>query len=85
MVKFIYSLYDDKAKCYANIFTSANDFTALRSLAAAAQDTSSEIFRFPTDFTLYQLGTWDDSNGTITSNPEAINLGKASQFNQGDN
>lgn len=84
MEKPIYSLYDEKALCYANMFTSANDQTALRSLAAAASDPSTEIYKFPSDFTLYQLGLWNDSNGTITPLTNPINLGKASQFTTGE-
>ncbi|AXH73354.1 MAG: nonstructural protein [Microviridae sp.] len=84
MQKRFYSLYDEKADVYSNPFTAQNGAVALRSLATAASDPSTEVSKYPHDFTLYELGVFDDSTGTITPHQNPTNLGKASQFSSAE-
>lgn len=81
MIKPMYTLYDEKAQAYATPFTSPNLFTALRSFHAAKNDPQTDIYRFPNDFTLYEIGSFDDSTGFLTALNCPVNHGKATQFN----
>lgn len=80
MIKYFYAVYDSKAKCFANPFFMVNDATAVRALAAAANDPSTEVCRFPEDFTLFLLGSFDDSTGVVTPLPQAKSLGMAANW-----
>lgn len=62
----IYSLYDSKAKAYTNPFYQRTNGEALRSFETAANDPQTDICRFASDFTLYEIGEWDCLSGTIT-------------------
>ncbi|WNK14734.1 MAG: nonstructural protein [Microvirus sp.] len=78
-MKEMFSVYDSKAAVFSNPFTSVNKFTALRDFQAAAIDPNSTISTYPSDFILYQLGTFDEHTGAI-SPIILVNLGPADQF-----
>lgn len=80
MVTSIFSVYDSKAKVFAPPFISINDLTAVRDFHRAANDPDSNIFLYPTDYTLFKIGTFDDSTGVITVIDVHENFGLASQF-----
>ena len=61
----VYSIKDSKAGTYSNPFYSINDSTAIRSFEQAASDPTTTISQFPTDYSLYRIGTFDDSSGSI--------------------
>lgn len=70
----IYSVFDCKANAYAQPFYAPNRPVALRNFAAAQEDPNSVLSKFPGDFVLYELGTFDDTGGTIeiSTNPQPI-------------
>lgn len=80
MQKQMFSIYDSKAKVFSNPFTSINTATAVRDFQRAASDPHSDISRFPEDYTLFDLATFDDVTGVIAFNSVPVNLGIASQF-----
>lgn len=61
----IYAVYDRKAGLFARPFTIQNDAMAMRAFLAAKQDTTSEMSKYPEDFGLHYLGTFDDETGTV--------------------
>jgi len=70
MLKPIFSVYDSAAKTYCVPFFSDNVATAVRAFAHAANDPSSEISRFPSDFILFHFGNFDTSTcEMITTTP----------------
>jgi hypothetical protein len=80
MIKRIFSVYDEKADIYSQPFFCVNCAVATRSYATASNDPSTEFSRFPTDFTLYEIGEFNDTTGEITCHLKFVNLGKASSF-----
>lgn len=62
----MFSVYDKKARCFCKPFSSENEQTATRAFVYAANDPTSDIGRYPTDFALYYLGTFEDSTGICT-------------------
>lgn len=62
----IYSVHDRKAAVFARPFIAPNDGMALRSFAAAKLDPSTELAKFPEDFSLYLLGSFDDETGELS-------------------
>ena len=68
----VYSVYDDKAVCYARPFFATNNAVACRSFASAvsAQAPDNALATNPGDYKLFRLGEFDDScGGFITDTP----------------
>lgn len=63
----IYAVFDRKAAVFARPFTSPNDAMAMRSYLAAKQDPSTELSKFPEDYSIHRLGSFDDETGAISS------------------
>jgi len=80
MTKNIYSVYDSKALCYMQPFYAERDEVAARYFAAAANDINTDIGRYNTDYTLFCIGEFDDTQGSIVSLTPHRNLGLATSF-----
>ncbi len=78
--KLVYTIYDSKANAYLHPFCTLTRPLALRIFATAAQDPTQEISRWPDDFTLFEIGSFDDNTGTITNHDAKVSLGLANQF-----
>lgn len=65
MIKNVYVIYDSKAEFYNQPFFLINDEIALRSALDLRRDTNTEIGRHPEDFTLFKIGTYDDSTAVL--------------------
>lgn len=61
----IFSIYDSKAEAYNTPFFSPTVATALRSCEEAVADTSSEFAKYAEDYTLFELGSWDQHQGEL--------------------
>lgn len=80
-MKSCFTVYDTKSCIFGNPFTSQNKMTALRDFQAAAADPQSQISKYPEDFILFEIGTFDEDKGVLNS-ALPINLGSADQFTQ---
>lgn len=76
----IFAVYDSKAGAFNQPFFMHNKETAMRAFTSACMDTNTDLHRYPTDFALFHIGTYEDSNATIVSFVTPENLGLASQF-----
>lgn len=65
MITNAYTIYDRKALVYGVPFFAATDGLALRMLADAANDPSTQLFKHPSDFVLYRCGAYDDNSGQL--------------------
>lgn len=61
----IFSLHDVKSQAYAQPFYAPNRAVAIRHYMAAREDSASLVSKYPGDFRLYELGTFDDATGVI--------------------
>lgn len=62
-----YSIRDVKADVFHAPFFLPTDGAATRAFSDVANDTNTQIGRHPADFTLYHVGSFDDSNGLLTA------------------
>lgn len=76
----VYSIYDSAVEVWCNPFFLPNKGAALRSWAATANDPSTQIYANPGDFTLFEIGEWNDETGVIHMYEAKINLGLALEF-----
>jgi len=63
MVRMVFSVRDVKAGAFSLPFYQVNEGVAIRSFIAACKDMQGEIAKFPEDYELFKLGTWDDESG----------------------
>lgn len=80
MILRIFSVYDSKACAFLQPFYTVNRDVALRHFARGVNDAAMEMGNFPADFTLYEIGSWDDQTGKITPLIPADNCGNGAAF-----
>lgn len=61
----LYSIYDEKALCYGNPTPFATDGLALRAFSELVTNPDSNVNKYPGDFKIYFIGTFDDLTGAL--------------------
>lgn len=61
----MYAVYDMKAAAFLQPFFSMMDATAVRALSAAVNDPTTMLHKFPGDYALFQIGTFDEALGQL--------------------
>lgn len=80
MKTMVYAVYDSKTEMYSTPHFIVNKGTALRSWVDAANAPDSHIAKHPGDYTMFEIGTWDDVRGEIVMHHAKISLGTALEF-----
>lgn len=65
MIYSVFSVHDVKAKCWTPPYFAQNAATGVRMFAASVNEPNSMAAKFPEDFHLYEIATFDDENGTL--------------------
>lgn len=78
-----YTIYDEKAETFGHPFFVSIQGIAERHLSDWAQNPDSMIGRHPEDFTLYQIGTWNDSEAKLESLGTPKFIAKATEYTNG--
>ena len=78
----VFSVYDSKAGAYLRPFYERNAATALRSFEEACRDTQSNFYKYAADYTLFDIGKWDEEDGEIRMNEAKYPLGNAIEFTE---
>lgn len=75
MEKQIFSLFDKKACAYTQPFFYHQVGQAVRALDGIVNNKETNVNKYPEDFALYKLGTYNDNSGKIVSlnEPEFLN------------
>ena len=79
-VQKVFSVYDSKAQAYLQPFHAINAAVASRMIADAVSQPDHNFNRHAADFTLFELGDFDDLTGTFANHSTAINLGNLITF-----
>lgn len=76
----IFTLFDSKVSAYTTPFFCRSKGEAVRQLtdAMARQDTMLSLH--PEDFTLFELGDFDESNGKIVCHGQLVSIGNALEW-----
>lgn len=67
MKQIIYSVRDEKMQNYLSPFVSDGVVPALRSLTLAVNNPDSMFSKFPEDYSLYEIGSFDSATGRLSS------------------
>lgn len=75
----VFSVYDSKAGFFGVPFLQPSVGQAVRMMQDACADPNTTISRHPGDFTLFKLGTWDDTTARfeLAGMPEHIGDGQS--------
>lgn len=73
----IFSMYDRKAGYYIQPFSETSTVAALRGFEVAVNDAKSTFGRFPDDFELHELASFDSNTGELIPHQRPQNLGSA--------
>jgi hypothetical protein len=64
-VQKMYAVYDVKSGLYFSPHFLQSDGVAIRSFSTACEDTQTEFNKFPEDFSLFHIGSFNTENGEI--------------------
>jgi len=73
-MKNIYVLHDSKAKMYHTPFYMVNDDACLRTMVDMVNNQENEVSKFPEDFTLFNIGTFDEETANIELLQERVTI-----------
>lgn len=82
MIHQVFAVYDSKAKAYAQPFFQHSVPIAQRAFGAAVNDPALLLCKYPEDYTLFHIGTYDDEIAQLHCFPEHTNLGLAVTYKQ---
>lgn len=71
-MKVLVAIYDRATQAHAPVMTVNTRAEAVRSLRQALKDPQSSIASSPSDYELWELGTYNEETGDITPNKELI-------------
>lgn len=76
----IFTVHDSKAQAYLPPFYMRTKGEAIRAFETTVKDTNSQFNKYPHDYTLVELGEFDDNTGSIISLPAPLIISNASEF-----
>lgn len=79
MILKAFCLLDMKAGAFATPFFMHHDAQAIRAVTELGQDLSTTVGRYPADFALMSIGTFDDASGVLAPTG-IVNLGTVAGF-----
>lgn len=82
MLQKLFTIYDSKAESYSNPVYLNSTGLAVRTFSDSVQDPDSPFAQHPGDYTLFELGTYDDSNSKFDLLPTPKSLFVAIEFVQ---
>lgn len=84
MLVKVFGIYDSKAEAYLPPFFMKSKGEAIRAITAHVSDPQHNFCKYAEDFTLFELGSWDDSTGVFTLLNAPHSLGVLLEFKRVD-
>lgn len=84
MIHRIFTVHDCKAEAYLPPFYFSTVGQAIRTFSDMVADPQHAFARHPEDYTLFQLGLYDDSTCSFDILPSPTAIGKAIEFINGE-
>ncbi len=80
MIQKIFTIYDEKARAYITPFFLPEAGMAIRTFADCVNSDSHQFGKHPSDYTLFTLGGWDDTDGKFNPLLSVQSLGNGVEF-----
>lgn len=74
-----FAIYDSKAAAYSPPFFQNTIATGIRAFGRICSDQESMVCQFPEDYTLFEVGEWDDQTGRMYPLETPRSLGLATE------
>lgn len=78
----VFTVYDSKVGAHLQPFYARSTGEAIRSFSQAVMDTNTQFNKYPADFTLFEVGSWDDQSCVFDLNQTPVSLGLAIEFKE---
>jgi len=79
MIMRIFSIFDNKTVCYSKPFYCLTQAEAIRTFGDAVNTTDSPFNAHPSDYSLFEIGTFEDSSGMLDK-CDPLHLGSALNY-----
>lgn len=76
----VFAIYDSKAEAFVHDFKAETKGLAVRQFAKGANEEKSDFHRYAQDYTLFEIGTWDDREGVYAMHDAKISMGTALEY-----
>lgn len=76
----VFSVFDSKVGAYMAPFFMRSSGEAIRAMINTARDTQSQFFKFPDDYTLFEIGSFDDATAKFDMPSTPFSLGLVSEL-----
>ena len=80
MILKIFTVYDSKVEAYMTPFFERSSGSAIRGFEQTCLDGKSSFSLYASDYTLFEIGTYDDETGMVEAYPSFISLGNGIEF-----
>lgn len=80
MLLKVFTVYDCKVEAYLTPFFMKTKGEAIRGYSEVVNDVKTQFNRYPEDYTLFELGTYDDSTAKFVLHSTPVSIGKALEF-----
>lgn len=80
MILKMFSVYDSKVGAYLSPVFARSTGEMLRSFEAAVNDSGHQFCKHAEDFTLFEIGDWDDQKCMFVLKETPVSLGVAIEF-----
>lgn len=80
MLNSVYAIYDTGISTWFPPLFFRNKGEALRWFSETVNNAESKLSKYPSDFTLFELGTWNDDNCKFTLLSTPVSIGMAIEF-----
>lgn len=84
MIYKIFGIYDSKAEAYLPPFNMKSKGEAVRAVSELANDPKHNFCKYASDFTLFELGSWDDATAKFDLLSTPHSLGVLIEFVRGE-
>lgn len=76
----VFAIYDSKAEAYLQPFFMQSRGQALRAFDTTINTLDTQFHKYPSDFTLFEIGEYDELKGVLTPSEKKTSLGCAIEF-----
>lgn len=79
----VFSVYDAKVEAYCQPFFMGSKGQAHRSWVDVVNDPTTQFHKHPEDFTLFEIGEWDEDTADFKNHEANIPIGTALEVHKG--
>jgi len=80
MIHRVFTVYDSKSEAYLQPFFLQTVGQAVRSITDCVRDSNHQFNRHPEDYTLFEIGSFEDNTAVFEVHKTPVSLGKCLEF-----